>query len=403
MRVYVVEASGKGGMIQYDYALCTALQRAGVDTTLVTSTAYELRDLPHEFRVIELLRLWDPRDKRPANVWLRKLRRAYYGYKYIREWLRLILFLWQDRPDVVLFGELRFAFEYYFLLLLTGCGLRLAAVVHDVRTYNRSSRSNEITDESTEHYRTYARMYRQFSALFVHEKTNYDLFLKLYDVPKERVHEIHLGMPDMYVPPAMTAVELREKLGVPPSRPVILFFGAITKYKGLDLLIRALPKVRQSLDAQLVVAGFPTKEIDMDELQQLAKDLGIDGSIAWFLEYVPKEWVAPLMEMCTVVVLPYRMVGQSGVLNVAYAHGKPVVCTRIGGLPDVIEDGNSGFLVPPEDPDALADAVIRVLSNPDLALRMGERARYLVQTQYSWERNAEKVKAVFEGLESTKQ
>ena len=87
MRVFVVEASGVGGLIHYDYHLCRALQRTGVDTTLVTSTVYELHDLPHEFHVEQLLNLWDPRGGKDAHPLWRKLRRVYRGIKYIGEFI----------------------------------------------------------------------------------------------------------------------------------------------------------------------------------------------------------------------------------------------------------------------------------------------------------------------------
>ncbi|MFN8531170.1 MAG: glycosyltransferase family 4 protein [Anaerolineae bacterium] len=400
MQVYVIEGSGRGGMIQYDYNLCRALKLNGVDAALVTSTYYELRDLPHNFPVYELLHLWDPRAPRPLSRWRWMLRRAGRGIQYPREWLRLILFLLRQRPDVVLFGEIRFNFEFYFFWLLKRLGFKLAAVVHDVRTWNRSS-SGALTDDSQEHLQAYLRIYRLFDALFVHDRSNTELFLSLYPVEKARVHEIQHATSDLTleVVPTITADEARVKMNVPPGKKVALFFGALAKYKGVDVLVEAFAQtIARCPDAHLVIAGFPTKEMNMDELRARAAELGIADAVSWYLDYVPNEWIKPLMEISTVVVLPYRLVGQSGVLQQAYAHGRPTIATRVGGLPDAIEDGESGLLVPPEDPAALAEAMVKVLNDPAFADRIAARGKELSQTRFSSSAVAASIENVLKAL-----
>jgi glycosyltransferase involved in cell wall biosynthesis len=397
MRVCVVEASGKGGLIHYAYHLCRALQRAGVETTLITSTAYELRDLDHDFEVVELLRLWNPRSRPGGNPILRRVRRAWRGAVYVREWWRLTRYLRRARPDVTLFGEMRFAFESRFLALLRRSGLALADVVHDVQAYDTRRGSESIVRESEEHLAHYNRLYGLFSALFVHDRSNYDLFLKLYDVPAGRVHEIPLATNELVLEVAQTVTsdELRAKLGIAPGQRVVLFFGTLTKYKGVEDLIQAFPAVHQATGARLVIAGFPAKDVDPDALKALAQEAGCADQIAWFLDYVPNEWVATLMAISDVVVLPYRAITQSAVLQIAYACGRPVVVTQVGGLPDVVEEGKSGRLAPAQNPPALGEAIVSVLNDP---AGMGDYARHLAQTRYSWQVVAERMKAVFEQL-----
>jgi glycosyltransferase involved in cell wall biosynthesis len=400
VRVYVVEASGKGGMIHYDYHLCRALQRLGIDATLVTSTDYELRDLDHEFRVVELLHLWDPRESKGGPAVWRKVRRAIRGVQYVVEWLRLILYLRSERPDVVVFGEIRWGFERFFLQLLKAFGLKLADIVHDVRTYDTRRGSTSILQESQKHLALYNHIYGLFDVLFVHDRSNYDDFVALYEVPTDRVHEIPLGTNEIILEmtPSHTPAELAAELGVPEDKPVVLFFGTITKYKGLEDLLSALPVVLEKIDAHLVVAGFPAKDVDPDVLMQQAADLGIEDQITWYLDYVPNEQIVPLLKLSNVVVFPYRAITQSAVMQIAYACGSPVVATRVGGLPDVVEDGGSGLLVDPENPQALANAIVHIISDRETAERMGERARELSELRYSWLRVGEKVKSVLEKL-----
>lgn len=404
MKVYVVEASGKGGLIHYAYHLCRALQRTGVDTTLITSTAYELRDLPHEFQVRELLNLWDPRGRKAEGKIWRKVRRGLRAIQYILQWVKLVFFLIRKRPDVVLFGEMRFAFEYYFLRILKAAGVPLADIVHDVQAYDTRQGSESIVLENKRHIAQFNRIYKAFSWLFVHDKSNYDLFLKLYDVPAQHVYEIAMATNELVleVKPTKTPDELRKQFGVAAGQRVVLFFGTISKYKGLIDLILAFPAVQKATGARLIVAGFPGNDVNMDEIKATAQELGVADHIAWFLDYVPNEWVVPLMELSDVVVLPYRAITQSAVIQIAYACGKPVVATRTGGLPDIVEEGRSGLLANPEDPASLAEAITKVISNPADAQRYGQHARHLAETKYAWRVVAERIKSAFESPNSSK-
>jgi len=400
MRVYVCEASGKGGMIHYDYHLCRGMQRVGIDTTLVTSTAYELADLPHEFRVVKLLNLWDPRASKGGNPLWRRIRRGARGIQYIAEWFRLVFYLRRERPDVVLFGEIRFPFELYFLRMLHAMGLKLADIVHDVRPFDTRQGSESVLNESEEYLQQYNRIYSVFDALFVHDRSNLELFQNTYTVPIQRVHEIQLGNNELVLetPQTRAPEELRQDLGIAPNRPVVLFFGTITKYKGVEDLILAFPKVYEATGAQLVIAGFPAKDVNADELKALSQEKGIADQIVWWLDYVPNDKVASLMALSDIVILPYRAITQSAVLQVAFSCSKPVVATRTGGLPDVVEEGKSGLLAAPADPPALADAIIRAIQDPAHLLEMGRYAKTVSETRYGWKSIAQTMKAVFEKL-----
>ncbi|MBN2471571.1 MAG: glycosyltransferase family 4 protein, partial [Anaerolineae bacterium] len=99
------------------------------------------------------------------------------------------------------------------------------------------------------------------------------------------------------------------------------------------------------------------------------------------------------------VVLPYRAITQSAVLQNAFACGRPVVVTRVGGLPDVVEAGRNGFLAAPEDPASLAEAIVRLLADPDAAAQMGRNNRQLAEEQYSWRSMAARIGEVLAGLQ----
>jgi glycosyltransferase involved in cell wall biosynthesis len=147
----------------------------------------------------------------------------------------------------------------------------------------------------------------------------------------------------------------------------------------------AIAYVRETLpDVQLIVAGFPNQEIDVEALQRRAAEPDLAGAVKFYLQYVPVEEVADLFEPADVAVFPYLMIYQSGALQVAYSLGKPVVATDVGGLSEAVIEGETGLLVPPRDSVALAQAITKVLSDREMAHRMGERGRELSKTENSW-------------------
>lgn len=150
-----------------------------------------------------------------------------------------------------------------------------------------------------------------------------------------------------------------ERLGS-PSGPVILFFGNVRAYKGLEDLVAAMPLVRRSVDATLVVAG--TFMEPLERYQKQVRDLGVEDGVRFIADYVPDEEVAALFARSDVVALPYRTATGSGILGQAAGAGKPVVATAVGALPHLV--GDRGILVPPNDPGALADGLVRAIREP---------------------------------------
>jgi len=407
--VAVVEFLGRGGMIHYAYQLCRGLAGVGVEAELITDRDYELEALPHDFRVRRLFRLWNPRPEggvawsnSPAARAGRLARRARRAAAYYREWWRLLGLVRRERPDVVQFGEIRFATDLLPLLLLRATGVRLADVCHNVAPFDVSAASEKITKESGLYRAAFRRVYSCFDAVFVHSEVNRREFVRLYGGGAARVHVIPHGNEGMFLgggDDGKREGALARELGLRPGAPTALFFGTLTKYKGVEYLIDAFAVVRRRLpDAQLVVAGFPNPDVDVDALRERVGRLGLTEAVKFYLRYVPVEEVAGLFAASDVVVFPYLMIYQSGALQVAYSFGKPVVATDVGGLSEAVAHGETGLLVPPRDAGALGEAVAALLSDPARAKRMGERGRNLSETAYSWDGIAREVRGVYASL-----
>ena len=409
LRLVLVEPNGSGGLIHYSYQLCTALAEEGVDVTLITGKEYELAHLPHNFRVNNLLDLWslfDPQVTQniEATAWQRKwhkvrwtVRRGQRAIRLISAWIDLTRYLSKLKPDIVQFSKINFPFEAVFLAQMRRNGLTLTQICHEFEL-----RENHAGPLSSLILRAYADIYKNFSAMFFHARENCEKFLSLFPfVQSERTHIIPHGNSSWlleHFPQKYDRNMIREHYGLPPGQPVVLFFGLLAPSKGIDDLIEAFALVRESCDAKLLIAGYPTKHIDMDKLREKIAGLGLTEAVILDPRYIPLEEVSTLMNLATVAVYPYRSSTQSGALQVAYTFGRPVVATEVGGLPEAVEHGRSGFLVPANSPAQLAEGILKLVMNPELAKVMGEYARHLSRTRFSWKMIAKQIIQVYTRL-----
>ncbi len=150
--------------------------------------------------------------------------------------------------------------------------------------------------------------------------------------------------------------QARKQLGMTDER-ALLFFGYVRAYKGLTVMLHAMKNIVEKTGAKLLVVGEFYD--DREKYMQLIRRLGIEKHVVVNADYVPNERVGLYFSAADVVMLPYTSATQSGIAQIAYNFNKPVIATSVGGLAEVVRDGVTGFVVPPNDPDALALAVER--------------------------------------------
>lgn len=156
----------------------------------------------------------------------------------------------------------------------------------------------------------------------------------------------------------------RRSLGLEPGDRVGLYFGFVRPYKGLINLVRALPRITERVDPfRLLVVGEFWE--DRTPYESEIEGAGLSDRVTIVDRYIPNEEVATYFAAADVVVLPYVSASASGIVQVAYGFGRPVVTTTVGALPDAVVDGKTGYLVPPGDPEAIAEAVIDFFENAD--------------------------------------
>ena len=211
----------------------------------------------------------------------------------------------------------------------------------------------------------------------------------------DRVHVIAHGGARSAAPTADGRARCRARLGVEGDRPVVLFFGLIKPYKGLDRLVAAMAGVvAEHPRALLLVAGEPLMPLDAIERQ--IDELGLRQNVSMRLGFVPSHDVPEYFGAADLLVTPYLSIGASGVLVMAQEHGLPAVVTSIGGLPEFVEPDDCGFVVPPGDSAALAAAIRRALLDRNALAQMGERAWRRIARDNAWSDVAERTLSVYE-------
>ena len=204
----------------------------------------------------------------------------------------------------------------------------------------------------------------------------------LYGLPAEQVVVIQNGIDPSGFVPKRSAAAARAELGLTSETRLIGLVGRLTRQKGPDLLVAALPSLVTSWPQLRCL--FVGDGMLGSELRRLAAALGV-ASHCVFLG--PRNDVADLVAILDVVVLPSRSEGLPFALLEAMVLAKPVVATRVGGNPEVVEDGRTGLLVPPENSAALARAVLFLLDHPAEAAAMGQRGYLRVLRDFSLTRS----------------
>lgn len=187
---------------------------------------------------------------------------------------------------------------------------------------------------------------------------------------------------------------LREGLKVNSDEKLILFVGGLKPIKGIEYLIQAMSSIKQSeTKAKLLLVG---QGEERERLEQLAKSLGLNDYVR-FIGEIPNEEVPEYMAASDVFVLP-SLSESFGIVNLeAMASGLPIVATRVGGLPEIIKEGNNGFLVEPKNPKEIAEKVLLILKDEELSSRIS-RSNKEKAKRYSWESIVERLEEVYQTI-----
>jgi glycosyltransferase involved in cell wall biosynthesis len=352
----------------YDHALAGALARAGVEVELVTSR-FPYGPVPREdgYAVNEL---FYRRGSRPGiGPRHRRLLRVAEHLPDMRRYRRVA-----ERADLL----------HYQWLPIPALDRRLIPPKRP-RVYTMHWR---LPAAGTRIARTLERLLGEMDAVVVHTEHGARRLRADFAVPDGKLRVIPHGALD-YLTRQEDEVPLPEPLQAVEG-PVILAFGLIRPYKGMDVLLEAF---RELEGAELWIVGMP--RMPMDELRELA--VRAPGTVRFVDRFVTDPEIPAFMRRADLVALPYRNIEQSGVLYTALAFGRPLVLSAVGGFPEIAEHG-AARLVPPEDPETLARVLRELLEDPDAQETLAAAAAREAATTYSWDGIAESTMALYEEL-----
>ncbi len=369
MRVQLVDP--RGDVTPYDHALAAALARAGAEVELVTSR-FVYGPIPEErdYAVNERFYRRGTAKGLDANC----SRRATKLLEHVPDMLSFR----RDGGD----ADVR---HYQWLPLEAIDGLLLPLRRPRVMTMHNVLRRGERTGSAM----VTRRLAQSMDAVVVHTRHGAERLVEL-GVDHERVRVIphgafnHLAEQprEELLPEELAAVE----------GPVVLCFGTVRDYKGVDVLLEAFREVE---GAELWVVGRPLG-YDMAPLYELARHA--PGEVRFVTRYISDAELPAYFRRADVVALPHRKVDQSGVLNAGLAFGKAMVASAVGGFVEVAEDHGAVRLVPPGDPPALAIAINELIADPGERLELGARAAAAAAGPYSWDEVARQTLALYEEL-----
>jgi glycosyltransferase involved in cell wall biosynthesis len=176
----------------------------------------------------------------------------------------------------------------------------------------------------------------------------------------------------------------------------LLFCGRLNgkQQKGVDILLKAMPLILKEHSVTLNIIGDGPR---LEQYKMLAGRLGIEGSVR-FRGFIPHEHMPEEYSNADLFVFPSRRESFGLVLVEAMAAGLPMVSTRVGAIPEVVEDGKTGLLVPPGDPEKFAQAVISLLNDSELMKKMGLAGKQKVREKFTWEKVAQNVVRFYQEL-----
>jgi len=371
MRILMVEHSGRSGMYTYTDALCEGLCSAGVDVTVLTSSAWP--DRPRPFNVERRLSEFTEKQGQSSRLhWA-----ADRFFRSLVNILRRNRFALEGNYDVVHIQGAGLPLMDQYLLKPLAKKIPVVLTVHDVQSHYERFVSKDSFMK---------KCFQIPHCLIVHYEQGKKQLVNHWKVPGERINVILHGI--MPVKKGFDIKQARKKLDLPIDRQILLLFGSIRPNKGLDVLLEALEKIRlHKREVLLVIAGALPREMSFEPYSDIIEKLNLSEHVKSFIRFIQDEEVDLFMAASDLVVLPYKKFeAQSGVLLRAYAHKKPVVVSNVGAMGELVAKDKVGLAVESGNVEALANAVINVFENQD---KFQACYNPELEKKYSWRHIAE--------------
>lgn len=364
MKIVMVDS-----LVGNDYTLwlCRGLAKAGYDVTLICPE--NRQEQGENFKILPVSPV-----KGSGNSFLKI-------FKYLYFLLWLFAYLQRSQADIIhyqFFRRERAECLYFPLLRLLNKPLYFTAhniVPHEAGRIDYALRSL---------------VYQSASRIIVHSPNVKSRLLEKYGkkVAAEKVHVVPAVKPVSGTRDASITREIaRERLGIAPEAKILLFFGYIREYKGLDLLLKAFDIAREKDESlKLYIAGKPQTDELFTQYQQQIASMRHGESVIFRPEFIPKEDVDYYFRAADALALPYNRIDFSGVVQEAFAYGLPVLATNVGNFRDIIQDGVNGYTTDKNTVVEFAEIIRLAFQDAALLGEMGKAAYAFDQNYPSWEK-----------------
>jgi len=367
---------------EYALYICKELKKAGIDISLIVPED-NIDSGTFDFPFLPLS------PTKAKNV--SKYKKFFKYYRYLLDIYRLIR---QENYDVIHFQFFRRRrIESLYFVMLKLMRFKLAHTVHDISPL----------DESKLDHLFNLLVYKTSDILFVHSNSNKNSLAQQMKLDEEKIKVMPHGDFDNYIPDGIISKsEARKIFGLSQEQNVILFFGAIKEYKGLDILVNSLSLAcMKIINLALIIAGeagdAETKKIVL-KCKDIISKLPNEVKVVFHDKFIPVTEVAKYFIATDVVVLPYRRVTHSGIPHLAYTFARPIIATNVGDFEEIIEEGKSGFVLSSNTPDNLSEKIIQAFSDKPKLEEMGKYVRNFHATKYTWKNSAESLIPVYKEM-----
>jgi glycosyltransferase involved in cell wall biosynthesis len=373
IKIFMFEPSGGGGISHYSIALANALGDSTItDLTLITNKYFEsekllnINKLNLEKKVIKLgpslLKFFPFKKlKIPLNVIL-----------YCISWMKILLMVKKEKPDIFHIQSLQAQeLDMFFINILKNILNSFAGTLVITAHNSMPHEPRKLTKYS------YKKIYECSDKLITHTHFDKQEITNIWPETEKKISVIPHGNYSLLY----KDIKVKKKY---PSDFNILFFGYIRPYKGVEFLIKGVSLMKNKKNVKLWIVGNASDSYKK-ELEDQINLNGLTNSIEFISEFIPTEDIPYYMNQSDVLVLPYTKVSMSGVLHVGMIYEKPIIVTDVGGLPEVIVNGETGYVVNASDEDSIAKALDNLYDFPDMRSKMGKKAKCFSETKFSWE------------------
>lgn len=367
MNIAFLEPLGNhGGLDTYNYHFCTAISASG-EITVTLYTSYNTmidRKMKLSYEVI----------KNYKNAYGNKniLIRLFH---YLFGTLTTIYFVKKRRSQIIhinLFGfSLLNAFE---IILFRIAGMRIVATIHDIESYRKNVHENKYL---------YYQILKLINAFIHHSSSSKNAFEKKYPKLINRINERvpHLDF-DLYIDESINEIKAKNKLNLDINTTYILFFGQISKFKGIDVLLEAFSELKSDNKVKLIIAGRVFRQSE-DYYHNKIKKLGISGNVLCRFMFIPDEDVSLYFKACYLTVLPYQKIYNSSVLIRAMNYGSAIIASDLELFKEILGDNKAGILFSKNNSKELAKKIKLLLNDKNIKEEISIKAKGVIANNYS--------------------